>query len=130
MPDRNKGKLKARATIICLHSGNVLLVRKKGGKWNFPGGAIEAGETPLAAAERELREETSINGHGLLYLSTITVESTIHHIFITHFHGGDKVVACNEIAACKWLPRDKLTPSILKATAAGLIATQLPALIA
>lgn len=129
MPDRNKGKLKARATIICLHSGKVLLVRKKRGKWSFPGGAIEAGETPFAAAERELREETSINGHGLLYLSTITVESTIHHIFITHFHGG-KVVACNEIAACKWLPRDKLTPSILKATAAGLIATQLPALLA
>ncbi|QHB28855.1 NUDIX hydrolase [Pseudomonas monteilii] len=129
MPGRNNRRLKARATIICLRSGRVLLVRKKGGKWNFPGGAIESGETPIAAAARELREETSINGHGLLYLCTITVESTIHHIFTTHFHDGDKAVARNEIAACKWVPRDKLNPSLLKATAAGLIATRLPALV-
>lgn len=105
------------------------MVRKKGGKWNFPGGSIEAGETPYAAAARELEEETSITGHDLLHLCTITVESTIHHIYTTHVQAGDKAVACNEIAACKWVPRAKLKPSFLKATAAGLIAIHLPALI-
>ncbi|WP_080983680.1 NUDIX domain-containing protein [Pseudomonas putida] len=129
MPDRKNRRLKARATIICLRSGRGLMVRKKGGKWNFPGGSIEAGETPFAAAARELEEETSITGHDLLHLCTITVESTIHHIYTTHFQAGDKAVACNEIAACKWVPRAKLKPSFLKATAAGLIAIHLPALI-
>ncbi|POA81039.1 hypothetical protein C1882_26240 [Pseudomonas sp. FW305-E2] len=59
--------------MICLRSGRVLLVRKKSGKWNFPGGAIEPGESPVAAARRELQEETSIEGHGLLPLCTVQV---------------------------------------------------------
>lgn len=36
-------KIKDRATVLCLRSGRILLVRKKSGKWNFPGGAIEPG---------------------------------------------------------------------------------------
>lgn len=129
MQDKKKRGLKARATIICLRSGKVLLVRKKGGKWNFPGGVIETGETPIAAAARELREETSIEGHGLLSLCTLKVGTTVHHIFTTHFHDDEKPVASNEIVACRWVPRNKLSPSMLKATAAGLISTQLPALL-
>ncbi|QCI11791.1 NUDIX domain-containing protein [Pseudomonas putida] len=129
MRDKRNQELRARATIICLRSGKVLLVRKKGGKWNFPGGAIESGETPVAAAARELREETSIEGHGLLSLCTLKVGSTLHHIFTTYFHDDEKPVASNEIVACRWVPRDKLSPSMLKATAAGLISTQLPALL-
>ena len=46
------------------HRGRVLLVRRRNppdaGLWGFPGGRIEAGEPLLAAAERELREETGV----------------------------------------------------------------------
>jgi 8-oxo-dGTP diphosphatase len=45
--------------------GRVLLAQRPAGKsmaglWEFPGGKVEAGETPEAALIRELREELSV----------------------------------------------------------------------
>ncbi len=50
---------------ILLRDGNVLACRRRpdqqhAGKWEFPGGKVEAGETPAEALERELREELGI----------------------------------------------------------------------
>lgn len=53
------------ATIATVfHEGSVLLVRRANppdaGRWGFPGGKIEAGETIEIAAARELLEETGV----------------------------------------------------------------------
>ena len=54
-----------RATLLfVIRDGEVLLIRKKrglgAGKINGPGGRIEAGESPLEAAIREVQEEVGV----------------------------------------------------------------------
>jgi len=129
MPQANL-PAKHRATIICFHERRVLLVRKKGGKWNFPGGVIEQGEQPHEAAARELHEETGLSGHGLLHLCTLEVAGVLHHIFTTHLHPGDRPRARREIAACTWIERRGLKRAPLNPAAEALLACQIPALSA
>jgi 8-oxo-dGTP diphosphatase len=57
--------MKVTAAII-EKNGRVLIARRKPGKnlagfWEFPGGKIEAGESPEDCLRRELFEELSIN---------------------------------------------------------------------
>ncbi|MFC4534061.1 NUDIX hydrolase [Sphaerisporangium dianthi] len=60
------------ARIVCLDgAGRVLLIRWRdpiGGVvfWEPPGGGIDAGETPLEAARRELTEETGLPGDAVI----------------------------------------------------------------
>lgn len=53
--------------VLVLQADDLLLILKRPdwvswapGKWGLPGGAIEKGETPQAAATREAKEETML----------------------------------------------------------------------
>lgn len=53
------------AALVKKEDGKLLLARRPAGKslaglWEYPGGKIEAGETPKEALERELEEELNI----------------------------------------------------------------------
>ena len=68
MPNVEKSPLESpqKVVIAVVQSDDkFLLVRRKAAEgnlvWNFPGGKIEAGETELAAAEREVFEETGVH---------------------------------------------------------------------
>jgi len=52
-----------RVRVLITSSDQVLLLKSSIGsqKWSMPGGAVERGETALAAAVREVHEETSIS---------------------------------------------------------------------
>ncbi|WWQ12986.1 adenosine (5')-pentaphospho-(5'')-adenosine pyrophosphohydrolase [Ralstonia phage PQ43W] len=60
------------AGILFVHDGRVLLLKRSPqaedapGTWGFPGGGIEAGETPEQAARRETREECAFDYGGPL----------------------------------------------------------------
>ena len=60
----------AQLATLCyvVRDGQLLLIRKKrgigAGKINGPGGKVDAGETPLAAAVRETQEETGVTPIG------------------------------------------------------------------
>ncbi|MBR2656238.1 MAG: NUDIX hydrolase [Loktanella sp.] len=65
------------AIAVVLHQDRVLLVQRKkapdAGLWGFPGGHVEAGETALAAAARELAEETGVIATPLRYLTNLDI---------------------------------------------------------
>lgn len=50
---------------VVLRDGRLLLARRRdgdhmGGRWEFPGGKVHAGEAPAAALARELAEELGV----------------------------------------------------------------------
>ncbi len=66
-PVRSRGPLPHRivATAVVWRDGRVLITRRPaegllGGLWEFPGGKVEAEETPPEAARRELAEELGV----------------------------------------------------------------------
>lgn len=50
--------------VVCLRGDKVLLIKRgtppRLGQWSLPGGRMELGETTVAAALRELKEETGV----------------------------------------------------------------------
>ena len=47
--------------VVINSQGQVLVVSQRGKSWSLPKGHIDAGETPLAAARREIYEETGVS---------------------------------------------------------------------
>lgn len=89
----------AALAVVC-HAGAVLLVQRRNppdaGLWGFPGGHVELGETALAAAVRELAEETGVQARAEGYLTNLDVIR----------HGADRQISHHFLLAvvqCTWL---------------------------
>lgn len=83
-------------------------------RWLLPKGHVEPGETVNAAAIREVREETGIDGLVLAELGTVAywfttidrrIHKTVHH-YVMHAVGGELSDDDVEVDTVAWVPLD------------------------
>ncbi len=109
---------------VIIENGRILATQRHehdstGGKWEFPGGKIEPGETPEACLQRELREELDVDAEiGELFMETThaypskTVELLVYHAAIRagtimlHAHQAYRWMRADELEQLDWLAAD------------------------
>ena len=92
-------------------AGRILVVRTwyLGPGWSLPGGRVERGETPHAAAVRETREETGLEVTvGRLVLVDAHRSRDTSFVFTGTVVGGELAPQLGEIAEVGWLTRDEV----------------------
>ncbi len=114
--------------------GRVLLARRPehkhlGGKWEFPGGKIEPGETPEAALIRECAEELGCQievGAALPPVEHCYPERTILlRPFVCLLAPGSPAPCANEHSALAWVEPERMTDYDLPAADAPIVASYL-----
>ena len=96
--------------IIFDEQGRVLLChRRDHDLWNLPGGALEAGESPLDGLKREVKEETGliVEIFKLLRVYTKPVNNDIVFAFICNVTGG-KIILNDEADRVEYFEIEKI----------------------
>lgn len=108
------------AVIITISGGKLVLCRHHERKtWEFPGGHIEPGESPHAAACRELNEETGatdfdiskICNYGVCIGDGETTYGAVYAANVREF-GDELHMEIAETRLCDHLPREMTYPAI------------------
>jgi ADP-ribose pyrophosphatase YjhB (NUDIX family) len=117
-----------------LQQDAVLLVQRRkdpdAGLWGFPGGHVEPGETGLAAAARELAEETGVIATPLSYLTNLDVivhndagQLQFHYLLavvLCRYESGAPQPADDALDA-RWVPMEEIATLPTSASVADVL---------
>ena len=117
-----KKTIEVVAAVIFDEQGRIFATQRGYGEWKdwweFPGGKIEAGETPQQALQREIREELAAEIEVGKLLRTIDYDYPAFHLTMHCFrcrlmggvtlkeHEAAKWLAPSELSSVRWLPAD------------------------
>ena len=101
----------AAAAIVFDTADRVLLIQRgrspARGTWSLPGGRVEPGEAPAAAALRELFEETGLRGTAAELVTVVRLGGYEIHEHLVRAWSGD-AVAHDDAAAVCWASASEL----------------------
>ena len=116
-------RIEVVAAVIFDEQGRIFATQRGYGEWKdwweFPGGKIEAGETPQQALKREIREELGAEIEVGKLMKTIDYDYPNFHLTMHCFkcrlmggvtlleHEAAKWLAPSELASVNWLPADE-----------------------
>jgi len=100
---------------IITDGGKVLMARRRASEgeisWVFPGGAIEAGESPEEAAVREVDEETGLKVEVIKVLGDrVHPKSKVpmHYVAVRPVGGEARVADDEELDAVAWIAHSEI----------------------
>ena len=102
------------AAIIHDAQGRIFATQRGYGEWKdyweFPGGKMEAGETPVEALKREIREELSTEISVDKFLCTVEYDYPKFHLTMHCYLCSllTEALHLNEHEAARWLAKDEL----------------------
>jgi 8-oxo-dGTP diphosphatase len=128
-PQAEPREILAAGGVVVDRAGRVLVVGRgrapSANEWSLPGGRVEEGESPEAAAVREVLEETALTVEVVAPLGVVTIarEGVLYsiHEFLMVPRNDETPRAGDDAAEARWVQRDDLAALGMRSDAVAVV---------